>query len=61
MSDDTWAGLADQFADETYASVKGSVRTYVMHRQPENLAVLVGALQGPPDMGRNRQPWMPAA
>jgi S-adenosylmethionine-dependent methyltransferase len=31
--DDTWAGLADQFADEAYASVKGRVRTYVMHRQ----------------------------
>jgi len=31
--DDTWAGLADQFADEAYASVKGLVRTYVMHRQ----------------------------
>ena len=33
MSDDTWAGLADQFADEAYASVKGYVRTYVMHQQ----------------------------
>jgi SAM-dependent methyltransferase len=33
MDDDIWAGLADQFADEAYASVKGSVRTYVMHRQ----------------------------
>jgi S-adenosylmethionine-dependent methyltransferase len=31
--DDTWAGLADQFADEAYASVKGYVRTYVMHQQ----------------------------
>ena len=31
MSDDAWAGLADQFADEAYASVKGYVRTYVMH------------------------------
>jgi SAM-dependent methyltransferase len=30
---DTWAGLADKFADEAYASVKGYVRTYVMHRQ----------------------------
>jgi SAM-dependent methyltransferase len=30
---DAWAGLADQFADEAYASVKGRVRTYVMHRQ----------------------------
>jgi S-adenosylmethionine-dependent methyltransferase len=33
VSDDTWAGLADQFADEAYASVKGHVRTYVMHQQ----------------------------
>lgn len=33
MSDDTWADLAGQFADEAYASVKGRVRTYVMHRQ----------------------------
>src|ERR1700733_4974873 len=33
MSDDTWAGagLADKFVDEAYASVKGYVRTYVMH------------------------------
>jgi S-adenosylmethionine-dependent methyltransferase len=28
-----WAGLADQFADGAYGSVKGMVRTYVMHRQ----------------------------
>jgi S-adenosylmethionine-dependent methyltransferase len=33
MGDDTWAGLADRFADEAYASVKGYVRTYVMHQQ----------------------------
>ena len=33
MGDDSWAGLADQFADEAYASVKGRVRTYVLHRQ----------------------------
>jgi S-adenosylmethionine-dependent methyltransferase len=32
VSDDTWAGLADKFADEAYASVKGYVRTYVMHQ-----------------------------
>jgi S-adenosylmethionine-dependent methyltransferase len=30
---DTWAGLADHFADEAYASVKGYVRTYVLHQQ----------------------------
>ncbi len=35
MGDETWASasLADKFADEAYASVKGYVRTYVMHRQ----------------------------
>lgn len=31
--DDTWAGLADQFADGAYATVKGRVRTHVMHQQ----------------------------
>jgi S-adenosylmethionine-dependent methyltransferase len=33
VGDDTWAGLADQFADEAYASVKSRVRTYVLHHQ----------------------------
>jgi S-adenosylmethionine-dependent methyltransferase len=33
MGDDTWATLADQFVDEAYTSVKGYVRTYVMHQQ----------------------------
>jgi S-adenosylmethionine-dependent methyltransferase len=33
VSEDTWAGLADQFADEAYASAKGYVRTYVLHQQ----------------------------
>ena len=33
MGDDTWAGLADLFVDEAYASVKGRVRTYVLHQQ----------------------------
>jgi SAM-dependent methyltransferase len=33
LSDDTWASLADQFADGAYATAKGRVRTYVMHRQ----------------------------
>ena len=33
MSDDTWAHLADAFADEAYATVKGYVRTYVLHQQ----------------------------
>ncbi len=33
--DDTWASvsLADQFADGAYATVKGRVRTYVLHQQ----------------------------
>jgi S-adenosylmethionine-dependent methyltransferase len=33
VGDDTWAGLAGLFADEAYASVKGQVRTYVLHQQ----------------------------
>jgi S-adenosylmethionine-dependent methyltransferase len=44
VSDDTWASpcLADKFVDEAYASVKGYVRTYVMHQQ------LLGHLPPPP-------------
>jgi len=42
VGDDTWAGLADQFADGAYATVKGRVRTYVMHQQ------LLEHLPGPP-------------
>jgi SAM-dependent methyltransferase len=30
---DSWAELADQFVDGAYASVKGYVRTYVLHQQ----------------------------
>ncbi len=33
MSDDAWAALVSRFADDAYASVKGHVRTYVMHHQ----------------------------
>jgi SAM-dependent methyltransferase len=33
VGDDTWAGLAEPFAEDAYASVKGRVRTYVMHQQ----------------------------
>jgi S-adenosylmethionine-dependent methyltransferase len=33
VSDDTWAGLVSRFADDAYASVKGYVRTYVIHQQ----------------------------
>ena len=40
--DDTWAGLADRFADGAYATVKGRVRTHVMHQQ------LLERLPGPP-------------
>jgi SAM-dependent methyltransferase len=39
---DSWAGLADAFADRAYASVKGQVRTRVMHQQ------LLEHLPGPP-------------
>lgn len=31
MSNDAWASLAGQFVDEAYSSVKGQVRTYVLH------------------------------
>jgi len=33
MSEDTWAAVAVDFADGAYATVKGRVRTYVLHRQ----------------------------
>jgi S-adenosylmethionine-dependent methyltransferase len=33
MADDAWAGLAHPFVDQAYDSVKGYVRTYVMHQQ----------------------------
>jgi S-adenosylmethionine-dependent methyltransferase len=33
VADDIWASLADKFADDAYASVKGRVRTYVLHQQ----------------------------
>jgi SAM-dependent methyltransferase len=33
VSEDSWAPLADRFADDAYASVKGHVRTHVMHQQ----------------------------
>ena len=33
MDEDPWSQLADVFVDEAYATVKGYVRTYVMHHQ----------------------------
>jgi S-adenosylmethionine-dependent methyltransferase len=33
VGDDSWAELADRFADDAYASVKGRVRTQVLHQQ----------------------------
>jgi S-adenosylmethionine-dependent methyltransferase len=33
VGEDIWAGLVDRFADGAYATVKGYVRTYVMHQQ----------------------------
>jgi SAM-dependent methyltransferase len=33
MPEDPWAALAHQFVDGAYASVKGHVRTYVLHHQ----------------------------
>jgi S-adenosylmethionine-dependent methyltransferase len=42
VAEDAWAGLADRFADDAYASVKGYVRTYVLHQH------LVAHLPPPP-------------
>ncbi len=42
MSDDPWAALADPFVEGAYATVKGQVRTFVMHQQ------LLTHLPGPP-------------
>jgi SAM-dependent methyltransferase len=42
MTDDVWASLAVKFADEAYATVKGYVRTYVMHQH------LLAHLPAPP-------------
>lgn len=33
MSEDAWARLADKFVHDAYESVKGRVRTYVLHHQ----------------------------
>jgi S-adenosylmethionine-dependent methyltransferase len=33
VAEDSWATLADAFVDGAYASVKGRVRTYVLHQQ----------------------------
>ena len=33
MSDDAWAALADPFVEGTDATVKGRVRTFVLHQQ----------------------------
>lgn len=32
MTEDLWAGLVDRFAGDAYATVKGYVRTYVIHQ-----------------------------
>ncbi|GEL21135.1 methyltransferase [Pseudonocardia sulfidoxydans NBRC 16205] len=42
MAEDAWAELADAFVDGAYATVKGRVRTHVLHRQ------LLGHLPPPP-------------
>jgi len=36
MSEDAWAPLAEEFVDRAYESVKGQVRTYVLHQQLMN-------------------------
>lgn len=33
MNEDSWAAVADAFAEDAYATPKGYVRTYVLHRQ----------------------------
>jgi SAM-dependent methyltransferase len=33
VTEDAWAGLAGKFADDAYATVKGYVRTHVLHQQ----------------------------
>ncbi|MEO7126542.1 MAG: methyltransferase [Nakamurella sp.] len=33
VPEDAWAALADPFVDDAYSSVKGRVRTYVLHQQ----------------------------
>jgi SAM-dependent methyltransferase len=43
VTEDTWAAVADDFAEGAYASVKGRVRTYAMHRQ-----LLLEHLPAPP-------------
>jgi hypothetical protein len=53
ISDDVWASLADQFVDGAYASVKGQVRTYVLHQQlMEHLTEPPGAVL---DVGEGRE------
>jgi SAM-dependent methyltransferase len=42
VNDDIWKNLVGQFADGAYGTVKGRVRTYVMHQQ------LLEHLPGPP-------------
>lgn len=42
MTEDVWASLADTFVNGAYATVKGRVRTYVLHRH------LMGYLPPPP-------------
>ncbi|WP_420848570.1 methyltransferase domain-containing protein, partial [Protofrankia coriariae] len=32
VTEDVWAGLTDRFVEGAYATVKGRVRTYVLHR-----------------------------
>lgn len=42
MSEDAWQSLADPFVEGAYATVKGKVRTFVLHQQ------LLRHLPGPP-------------
>jgi hypothetical protein len=61
VSDDIWTGLADQFADRAYASVKGRVRTHVLHQQllehlPPPPATVLDVGGGPPRRGSESRP-----
>ena len=42
MTEDAWQALADPFVEGAYATVKGKVRTFVLHQQ------LLRHLAGPP-------------
>jgi S-adenosylmethionine-dependent methyltransferase len=61
VDDDLWAGLADPFADAAAASVKGLVRTHVLHQQllehlPPPPAPVLSTSAAAPVTSRSRWP-----